>query len=114
VATLYKFIRAFSAAWRVFSFSNSWQAKWIDEDRTALVQFLNSRSGARLKILLLGYCALRDARACMAGGNPFEAGKSIGCREMVSYLDYLGASDLSKDSEPASEGDMADLGHLVP
>jgi len=50
----------------------------------------------------------------MAGGNPFEAGKSIGCREMVSYLDYLGASDLSKDSEPANEGDMADLGHLVP
>jgi len=68
----------------------------------------------RLRMLLLGYCALRDARACMAGGVPFEAGKSIGCREMVSYLDYLGASDLSKDSEPASEGDMADLGHLVP
>lgn len=113
MATIHKFKQIFSTAWRIFSFQGSLQPKWLDEDQQALVQYLSSSHGARLKALLSSYCSLREARACMAGGGPFEAGKAIGSRELLAYLEYLGKAE-TKDSEAAEYGDTADLGHLVP
>lgn len=113
VATLRKFQRVFSAAWRTFSYVGKVQHEWLDEDRTALIQYLNSSHGKRLKALLAGYCSLRESRACMAGGSPFESGKAIGCRELLATLEVLGQLQ-DNNSEAADIGDTADLGHLVP
>jgi len=33
---------------------------------------------------------------------------------MVAYLAFLGGSAAEEDSESAEEGDLAELGHLVP
>ena len=108
------FLRAVSTALSIFKYSNFNSVKWEDDDRLALIQYLRSESGERLRRLLLAFCSLRDARVSLAAGGKFEAGKAVGCREMVSYLDYICSSGNEKDSETADNGDTADLGHLVP
>lgn len=102
-----------SAAWRAFSFHGKVQHQWLDEDRTALIQYLNSSHGKRLTALLASYASLREMKACLSGGSPFEAGKAIGFRELLAYLEFLGSTQ-PDDSEAADHGDTADLGHLVP
>ena len=108
------YARAFATALSIFRYSSYANFKYGNDDRMATQQFLKSESGQSFLRLLLAFCSLRDAKAVLAGGDKFEAGKAVGCREMVAYLAFLGGSAAEEDSESAEEGDLAELGHLGP